>query len=325
MKTTRLPIIAAVIAASTWTHQVYASDYEITVTNLTYGIHFTPLIVAAHPGNLSMFQPGHSASAELQAIAEGGDISGMTAVLQNAGATVATGTGLIAPGASESFTLSNSGNAANAYLSIAGMLLPTNDGFVGLNSIDLKDGSGTYFAVGYDAGTEANDERIGSGAPGQAGFPAPPPIVATGTGTGGQGIPTNAEGFVHVHRNVIGDMDPNGGQSDINATVHRWLNPVAQITVRALNSSQGPSRVESLTAAAYSGTAVEIFWNPASSSDSYIQAYEVRRNGELLNTVDARSYFEEGLNPSTSYVYEVTAVDGQGRRGQASSVTISTQ
>ena len=89
----------------------------------------------------------------------------------------------------------------------------------------------TYTALGYDAGTEANDELIGSGAPGEAGFPAPLPIVASGTGTGASGVSSSAEGFVHVHRNVLGDSDATGGQSDINSTVHRWLNPVARITV----------------------------------------------------------------------------------------------
>ncbi|MBX2824110.1 MAG: spondin domain-containing protein [Gammaproteobacteria bacterium] len=320
-----LPIAAAIFGSVGWAASATASSYEVTVTNLTSGIHFTPLIVAAHPGDVSMFQSGQPASTQLQAIAEGGDISGMASLLEGIGATVVTGDGLMAPGGSATFTVDTTGHSANAYLSIAGMLLPTNDGFLGLNSISLRNGSGTYNVPGYDAGTEGNDELVGSGAPFEAGFPAPPPIVASGTGTGGQGIDVPAEGFVHIHRNVIGDFDPNGGVSDINAAVHRWLNPVARVTVRAMDSSDGPGRVGSLSATTYSGTAVEIFWDPAPSADSFITSYEIRRDGELLDTRDARSYYDDGLNPGTSYTYDVTAVDAEGRRGSASSVTATTR
>lgn len=188
-----------------------AADYQVTVTNLTSGMHFTPLIASAHSPEVAMFQPGHTASTELQAIAEGGNVAPMAALLESVGASVTTGDGLLAPGATTTLMLTDAGNDDNTVLSIAGMLLPTNDGFVGLNSVHLPMGSGSatmsWTANGYDAGTEANNELVGSGAPGEAGFPAPAPIVATGTGVGGSGVPGNAEGFVHIHRNVLGDLD----------------------------------------------------------------------------------------------------------------------
>lgn len=215
--------------------QAWATDYEITVTNLTRGIHFTPVLLAAHTDSAQIFSAGEAASAELQAVAEGGDISSLQALLEGIGANVAAGTGLIAPGGTETFSLSNTASPDNTRLSAVSMLLPTNDGFAGLNSAMLPSGavgtSVTYNVVGYDAGTEANDEVVGSGAPGEAGFPAPPPVMATGTGTGGSGVAADSEGYVHVHRNVLGDNDSAGGISDINSTVHRWLNPVARITV----------------------------------------------------------------------------------------------
>lgn len=307
-----------------------AADYHVTVTNLTYGIHFTPLIVAAHDPSVSMFSSGTAASAQLQAIAEGGDVSAMAALLESVGAGFATGDGLVIPGGSAAFTVSGS---AGDVLSLAGMLLPTNDGFVGLSSVHLPEGTKpyTYYAVGYDAGTEANDELVGSGAPGEAGFPAPPPIVASGTGVGGTGVHAGIEGFVHVHRNVIGDLDSTGGVSDINAAVHRWLNPVARVTVTRMGGSDGGgsadagvSEVTGLSGVAYSRSAVEIFWGPASSRDSHITGYEVRRDGELLTSREGTSYFEEGLDAGRDYVYSVTAVDGNGNRGNAASVTVRT-
>ena len=60
--------------------------------------------------------------------------------------------------------------------------------------------------------------------------PAPPP-VAEASGTGGTGIAASSEGFVHIHRNVLGDTDPTGGVSDIDSTVHRWLNPVVRVVL----------------------------------------------------------------------------------------------
>ena len=54
-----------------------AQELDITITNLTNGIYFTPLLVSAHRGDVDLFEPGHAASAHLQAMAEGGDIAGL--------------------------------------------------------------------------------------------------------------------------------------------------------------------------------------------------------------------------------------------------------
>ncbi|MFT4726857.1 MAG: hypothetical protein ACI9UN_001352 [Granulosicoccus sp.] len=172
-----------------------AAKYQVTVTNLTSGIHFTPLIASAHAPTASMLTSGSPASAELQAFAEGGNVGPMAELLESLDASVATGDVLLAPGATATLMLSDTGSQGNTVLSVAGMLLPTNDGFLGLNSVHLPMASGlasmTWNANGYDAGTEANDELAGSGAPGEAGFPAPPPVVATGACVGGQGSTNN--------------------------------------------------------------------------------------------------------------------------------------
>ncbi|MBX2837267.1 MAG: spondin domain-containing protein [Gammaproteobacteria bacterium] len=315
---------ASVLALAT-ASQATAADYHVTVTNLTSGIHFTPLIVATHNPSVAMFSSGTRASEQLQAIAEGGDISGMASLLESIGAGVATGDGLVAPSMSADFMVS--GNPGDV-LSLAGMLLPTNDGFVGLNSVHLPQGSMTYSynANGYDAGTEGNDEVIGSGAPGEAGFPAPPPIVASGTGTGASGIHVPAEGYVHIHRNVIGDLDPNGGVSDINAAVHRWLNPVARVTITRMGdgSTGAVSAVNDLRGQTYSSTAVEIFWQPATTAAGHITGYEVSINGEVVASIDGQSYFQDGLSPATDYMFQVTAMDSNGNRGEPASITLRT-
>ena len=51
----------------------------------------------------------------------------------------------------------------------------------------------------------------------------------------GTGVAADVEGFVHIHRNVLGDTSATDGVSDIDATVHRWLNPVASVTIELVS------------------------------------------------------------------------------------------
>ena len=321
---------AALVAAitSTASATAAAASYEVRVTNLTNGMHFTPLILATHSPSAQMFRAGTAASPQMQAIAEGGDTSGMAALLESVGATVVTGDGLLAPGGTATFMIDDTDGDV---FSMSSMLLPTNDGFAGVSSAALPSGGAGARVVlnvlGYDAGTEANDEVVGSGAPGEAGFPAPPPVVASGTGTGASGVPTQAEGFVHIHRNVLGDLDTNGGISDINATVHRWLNPVARVTITMVGGDSGESAVttvSNLNGQAYSTSALEIFWQPATSASSYVTGYEIRRDGTLVDTRDGTSFFDDNLQADTEYTYEITAMDAAGNTGGPSSVSVRT-
>lgn len=214
---------------------VAAVDFDVEIENLTRGTFFTPLLVAAHPDNTTpVFTSGTQASAALQMMAEGGDISALQSALEADGATISANpaSGLLAPGASATATLNTDSAAANTELSVVGMILPTNDAFMSINSLTIPTAAGTYtfFANAYDAGTEGNDEIRGGGAPGAAGFPVPPPLDPL-VGTGGTGTGAQAEGFVHIHRGVLGDTDATAGNSDISATRHRWLNPVAKVTI----------------------------------------------------------------------------------------------
>lgn len=210
------------------------AEYEVSITNLTHGIYFTPLLVTAHAGDVHLFQPGEGATPELQAMAEGGDISGLSALLGGADEDTVENPagGLLGPGESVAGIDLNTGSSGNAYLSIVAMMLPTNDGFVGMNALHLPMAAGiySYYMNAYDAGTEANDEIInGGGAPGAPGIPAAPGGDGGANGTGVTSSETNTT--VHVHRGVLGDTDPTGGTSDVDATIHRWLNPVAKIVV----------------------------------------------------------------------------------------------
>ncbi len=226
----RTVFIAALVFIS---HTAIATDFNVRIVNLTNGFWFTPLLVTAHPDGTSLFSAGQPASASLQAMAEGGDFAGLVTDMQGMGATLAENpaNGLLAPATSTNADLNTDGTS-NALLSVVAMMLPTNDAFIGLNSVPIPTTPGTYMfdVPAYDAGTEANDELItGGGAPGVAGIPADPGGAA---GVGGSGAATaDANPNVHIHRNALGDTNATGGISDLDSRVHRWLNPVARVIV----------------------------------------------------------------------------------------------
>ncbi|WP_028116763.1 spondin domain-containing protein [Ferrimonas senticii] len=224
------PLLLTGLIAST--PIAHAATVDFTLTNLTQGIYFTPLLITAHDAQYQLFNVGQAASDELAAMAEGGSIDGLVTIADSISAiSVANPAGgLLPPAQSTSGQMSLDGDYV---LSVTAMVLPSNDGFVGLNSwpIPSEPGSYTVYLNAYDAGTEANNELLvdGGGAPGVLGMPAIPGGLG---GSGGSGV-TNDEAtqVVHIHRGNLGDSDNSAGSSDINSRVHRWLNPVAMLTV----------------------------------------------------------------------------------------------
>ena len=212
-----------------------AVDFNVQITNLSNGIYYTPFLVAAHPDGTSLFTVGQPASASLQAMAEGGDISGLSADAQAMGATVAENPamGLLAPATSTNVDLNTDGTS-NDRLTVLAMLLPTNDAFAGLNAIAIPTTPGTYVydVPAYDAGTEANDELLVAGAGGAPGVPGMPGDPGGTTGMSGTGAASaDANPNVHIHRGSLGDTDLTGGSSDLDIQVHRWLNPIIRVVI----------------------------------------------------------------------------------------------
>ena len=186
--------------------------YQVTITNITNSINFTPILVTSHRRGVSLYEPGSPASAELAAIAEGGDTAPLAAVLEADPrvADVQNSGGLLEPG--QSVTVTVSARRGARYISLASMMLPTNDGFIALNSVQApRHGSVTYYSQGFDAGSEPNDELC---------------ISIPGPTCGGEGPSpgVDGEGYVHINRGIhgIGDLAPD---------VYDWRNPVAAITI----------------------------------------------------------------------------------------------
>ena len=119
--------------------QAYGAEFSVTVKNPTHGTWFTPLLISAHGRNTDLFETGESATEALRAMAEGGDISDLLEYVNGQGAdsNADPAGGLLAPGAVVHDVFFDTDRSRNRYLSIVAMLLPTNDGFVGLDSLRL--------------------------------------------------------------------------------------------------------------------------------------------------------------------------------------------
>lgn len=223
---TSLSIISTLLASA----NVNAANLDIELINLTHSIAFTPILVAAHDQQTSLFHLGESATVALQKMAEGGNTSDLkTAITASSGVNLDLTSAPSLAGVTSMGTLDT---GENMYLSLTAMMLPTNDGFVGLDSWKIPTEAGTYTIMlnAYDAGTEINDEIINGG--GMPGTPGIPPDPSGNAGTGATGASSNeANDKVHIHPGNVGDTDATGGISDLNSTVHRWLNPVAKLVV----------------------------------------------------------------------------------------------
>ena len=57
------------------------NTYEVTVTNITQGQVFTPLLVVAHQPGVGLFELGSAASAELEELAEMGNTGPLAAAV----------------------------------------------------------------------------------------------------------------------------------------------------------------------------------------------------------------------------------------------------
>src|SRR5436190_20725077 len=99
-----------------------ASEFEVTVTNLTRGQQFTPILVASHKAGVRLFELGSPASPQLRTLAEEGNVAPLTALLlgnPNVRDVVNSG-GLLGPGKSVTQRVSTLGGFDN--VSVAAML-----------------------------------------------------------------------------------------------------------------------------------------------------------------------------------------------------------
>jgi hypothetical protein len=189
-------------------------SYEVTVTNLTNSQPLSPVAVVLHADG-HLFAVGEVPSVALEQMAEGG----MNAGLLSLGMVSVSGAGLIGPGDSETISVTIQ-DVTDAKLSVATMLVNTNDAFSGLDALDLStfavDDSRTATAGVYDAGTEVNSEAAGT-------MPGP-----ADSGEGFNATRTDT-GYVAMHPGVVTVDD--GLTHSVLTVQHKFDKPAVRIMV----------------------------------------------------------------------------------------------
>lgn len=216
----RLPkgvLAGAMLAVASLAAQAQGKVYEVTITNITKAQIFTPIMVASHRSGAKLFQLGEPASHELEVLAESGNPGPLAEKLMDeAGADVAVAEGVLLPG--DSLTLHVKADGKHKYISVASMLIPTNDAIFAINAIPGPKGRHALNlrSPAYDAGTEDNDEMCVS-IPG-------PPFLCEGEGVSDGG----GEGYVYIHSGIH-------GIADLNEATYDWRNAVASVRIRRMS------------------------------------------------------------------------------------------
>jgi len=197
-----------------------AKSFQITVVNATNNQPLSPIAVISHSANYSAWSVGSSASTGLEYIAEDGSNSQLFAAISNLDVATASSAGPVFPGNNGSISITASADT-QTHITVATMLINTNDAFAGLNAIDVSGlASGesmTLSAKVYDAGTELNSESAGT-------MPGP----ADG-GEGFNAARSDIKDVVRGHGGVV-TLSDGLAISVLNQT-HRFDNPGMIVTI----------------------------------------------------------------------------------------------
>ncbi len=131
--------IGAAVMAITMASPAQASDLRITVTNDQPGGGFSlaPVWFGVQDGTFTTFTPGQTASTQIATLAQFGNTGPLSTLFQsqNVGVdtTLTSGNSIaqFLPGQSNSTTIAVSNPAVDQFLSFAGMVVPSNDFFMG--------------------------------------------------------------------------------------------------------------------------------------------------------------------------------------------------
>jgi len=191
-------------------------QYEVTVKNLTNAQPMSPIAVVLHDEG-QLWQLGEPASSAFEMLAESGDNSAVLA--ESMVLAGQSGAGVLLSGMQETITVSIE-DIMPQMLSVATMLVNTNDAFSGINAMVIKDlGVGESISMqtsSYDAGTEMNSELMTT-IPGPAG--------------GGEGFNEIRDdvNFVAMHPGVVSQDD--GLMQSVLTQAHRFDNPTLMIMI----------------------------------------------------------------------------------------------
>jgi hypothetical protein len=233
-----LTVLPAMALALLFAAPAFGRSYDVTIRDLTDGQPLTPPVVATHAGKHPIFEVGQPASVGVREIAENGNNAPLLAQLDadpfdQISRFKQAGDGPLVPAGKPgsamfddrvSFTINASRKAHR--LSFVSMLVCTNDGFTGIDSVKLPEAKGDKVSKatkGYDAHTERNTEDYAD---------IVPPCQSligddAGENDAGTGVsnPALAEGGVIRHHQGI------QGTDDLDPAIHGWTDPVARIKI----------------------------------------------------------------------------------------------
>ena len=240
-KTTSLFVItafAAIFAVSSITQipqseAAISSTYKVTVTNITPGQPITPPLLVTHTKDIGLFDVGKEASNELAQLAENGNFEPLVEKLSSIDGVghIVTGEAPLVPandpgntGLSYSETFTIPADAGARYLSFASMLVCTNDGFAGIDTVWLPYNKKTVYAKAFDARTETNTEDFANMVPPCQGAIG---ISSEEDGTGASDSSISEDGIVIPHPGITGG-------EDLIPEVHGWNGPVVKIEIERM-------------------------------------------------------------------------------------------
>lgn len=215
-------VLAGVVGCSD--NDPVIQTYEVTVTNVSNSQPLSPLAVVLHSQRYSGWTIGEQAGDGLEQLAEGGDNSQFLSDATDASAIATfSGDGVVVPGETGRVDLSVN-SSTDLKLTVATMLVNTNDAFAGQGGIDLNElALGEQMTMNlpvYDAGTEGNNELAGT-------IPGP--------ADGGEGFNATRDdvNVVSRHSGIVSNID--GYADSVLNESHRFDSPVAQLVVRRVN------------------------------------------------------------------------------------------
>ena len=214
--------------ASTSSYENQERNYRVYFINFTTGQPFTPPVVATHDRDVQLFDRGEAASYEVKEIAENGNLGPMVDCLTDNSdisdfeVVVAGDPPPLMPGAVVATDIT--ANSRHDVLSMVSMLICTNDGFGGVDSVRVPNRIKFRPIRAYDAGTEINTEDFADLVPP---CPALTGVETTDEGTGMSNPDLAENGVVKRHQGIW-------GIADLIPSLHDWQGPVGlMIIVRA--------------------------------------------------------------------------------------------
>jgi hypothetical protein len=209
-----------------------ARRYRVTVTNLTPYQPLTPPAVAAHRASVEVFSVGEPANEAVQQLAENGNLDPLLELAESTNAVrgAAVADGPVVPKDDPGDTglpyyraVEVAADASADSLTFLSMLVATNDGFAGLDTVALPshvNQSYTYYAQGYDAGTETNTEMFEDLVPPAQSLTGEHREGIDGTGTSDPDLAE--DGVVTPHRGItgVGDVPEKFDWDEPAASVH---------------------------------------------------------------------------------------------------------